>query len=119
MKFCGKIGFWIESVETAPDVYKSKIVEKTYTGDILSAHRGFQSSNSRNGDYTINNRISILSDIYLRQNWTSIRYVIWNNVKLKVTDVDISPFPRAYLTIGDIYNSTEEVQNGDDENRTK
>lgn len=116
MKFCGKIGFWIRSVETSRAVYKSQIVEKTYTGDILSARRGFQSSNTRNGDYTINNRISILSDIYLRKNWTSIRYVIWNGVKLTVTDVDISPYPRAYLTIGDVYNPSEEVQNGNDKN---
>ena len=115
MKFCGKIGFWMGSVETTPDVYKSQIIEKTYTGDILSARRGFQPSNTRNEEYTINNRISILSDIYLRQNWTSICYVIWNGAKLKVTDVDISPFPRAYLTIGDVYNSSEEVQNGNDE----
>lgn len=117
MKFCGKIGFWLKSVEIAQDVYKSKIIEKSYTGDVLSARRGFQSSNTRNGDYTVNNRISILSDIYIRQNWTSIRYVEWNGVKLKVTDVDISPFPRVYLTIGDVYEPNEEVSNGNDENR--
>lgn len=104
MKFCGKIGFWEGSEEVSPDVYKPKIIEKTYTGDVLSSNRGFQSSDTKNGNYTVNNRLSIVSDIYARQNWTSIRYVEWNGKKLKVTDVDISPYPRIYITVGDVYN---------------
>lgn len=111
MKFCGKIGFWKGSKEVSPSVYKPNIVEKPYTGDLLSSNRNFQSSNTVNGDYTINNRISILSDIYIHQNYTSIRYVEWNGVKLKVTDVDISPYPRVYITLGGVYNLKEEVSN--------
>ena len=43
MKFSGKIGFWIKDVEIKPGVFKPKIIEKNYTGDVLRNIRRFQS----------------------------------------------------------------------------
>lgn len=109
MKFHGKVGFWIGSVEVTPGVFKSDILEKDYYGDVLDNKRRFQEvSDQQNDDLNISNRISILSDLYMQQHWPSIKYVIWNGVSWKVTDVDIS-YPRIILTIGGVYNGKNQV----------
>lgn len=105
MKFSGKIGFWLKDVETKPGVYKSDIVERKYTGDVLKNIRNFQSAeNQQNENLRINNRLSILSDLYMKQNWSSIKYVLWNDVKWKVNSVDLGSYPRVVLELGGVYN---------------
>ena len=105
MKFAGKVGFWEESKEVKPGIYKPQILERSYTGDVITNTRRFQSTENQNDDLKINNRISILSDLYAQQNWTSIRYVIWNGVKLKVNTVEVN-YPRLILEIGGVWNGT-------------
>lgn len=105
MKFSGKIGFWMGDVETKPGVYKPEIVEKPYTGDVLRNSRRFQTvSDQQNENLVVSNRLSIISDLFLQQNWSSIKYIIWNNAKWKVTSVDIGSPPRAILELGGVYN---------------
>lgn len=105
MKFSGKIGFWTKDVETKPGVYKSGIVEKFYVGDVLKNIRNFQSAeNQQNENLRLNNRISIISDLYMQKNWGSIKYVTWNGVNWKVSSVDIGSYPRVILELGGIYN---------------
>lgn len=106
MKFDGFVGFWKEDVEVKPGVFKSQIVRKPYFGDVLTNKRSFQKSDNQNNDFTINNRISILADLYLQQNWTSIKYVEWNSVKWEVGLVDVD-YPRITLNLGGVYNGTE------------
>lgn len=105
MKFYGKVGFWDGSVETKPGVYKSKIVEKSYSGDVNWANRHFQPTENQNDDLKLNNQISILADLYSKQNFASIRYVVWNGVKWRVTNVEVN-YPRLTLTIGGVYNGS-------------
>lgn len=105
MKFSGKIGFWLKDVETKAGVYKPSIVERYYTGDVLKNIRRFQmAENQQNENLTITNRISIISDLYMQQNWASIKYVLWNGVKWTVNSVDITTHPRAILELGGVYN---------------
>lgn len=105
MKFSGKVGFWQKDVETKPGVYKSEIVEKSYTGDILRNARRFQAAeNQQNENLRVTNRLSIISDLYMKQNWASIKYVSWNGVNWSVTSVDISSYPRVILDLGGVYN---------------
>lgn len=104
MKFHGRIGFWLGDVETEPGVWKPNIVEKSYVGDILRNYRKFQPvSDKVNDDLTINNQFSILSDLYLRENLSSIRYVLWNGARWKINTVEIN-YPRIILEIGGVYN---------------
>lgn len=105
MKFYGKVGFWAGEEEVKPGVYKSSIVEKLYSGDVNWNNRHFQSSENQNEDIRLNNQISILSDLYSHENFASIRYVVWNNVKWRVTNVEVN-YPRLVLTIGGVYNGT-------------
>lgn len=105
MKFSGKIGFCIKDVEVKPGVYKPQIVEKSYVWDILQDKRRFQTvENQQNKDLKLANRISIISNLYMQTNWSSIKYVFWNNVKWEVTSIDISPYPRVILELGGVYN---------------
>lgn len=109
MKFCGSIGFYVGDIETSPGIYKPHIVERKKTGDILQNIRRFQETENQNDTLNVNNRISIVSDLYFQQNWNSIRYVVWNGAKLKVTSVDLSNYPRLTLEIGGVYNGETEV----------
>lgn len=107
MKFSGKIGFWEEDKETSPGVYKSEIFEKTYFGDVIKNIQRFQSvENQQNENLIINNRISIISDLYILNNWPSIKYVIWKGVKWKAKSIDISSYPRVIIELGGVYNGS-------------
>lgn len=106
MKFFGKLGFWSDDVEASPGVWKPSIVEKYYTGDVLSNRRNFQSGDAQNGKFTISNRISVLSDLYIQQNWPSILYVLWKGTKWEVSNVE-EDYPRINITIGGLYNENE------------
>lgn len=105
MKFSGKIGFWMKDVEKKPGVFKSEIIEKEYTGDVLKNIRRFQmEENKQNENLTINNRLSIIGNLFMQKNWPSIKYVLWNDVKWKVTSVDVGSYPRILLELGGVYN---------------
>lgn len=105
MKFYGTIGFWDGSSEIKPGVYKPTIIEKLYSGNVNWNNRHFQPSENQNDDIRLNNQISILSDLYAQQNFSSIRYVVLNGVKWRVTNVEVN-YPRLVLTIGGVYNGS-------------
>lgn len=105
MKFHGKIGFWTGDAETTPGVWTPQITEKKYTGDILRNRRNFQQAQDQvNDNLTISNQFSILSDLYLRENLDSVRYIEWNGTKWAVSNVDID-YPRINLTVGGVYHA--------------
>lgn len=113
MKFSGIVGFFEGEQETKPGIFRPVIVERKYVGDVLRAKRGFQSrSDAQNDEFTVNNQISILSDLYAKQNWASIRYVIWNGVKWKVSSIEVN-YPRLTLDIGGFYHDESEQTTGE------
>lgn len=109
MKFYGQVGFTSQpDIEVRPGVFKPNIIERPYTGDVHRNSRSYSASSEQQNDrLESNNEISILSDLYAQQNWSSIRYVVWNGVKLKVTKVDLLNYPRITLYVGGIYNENE------------
>lgn len=108
MKFYGVIGFWVRSVEEKPGIWKNCIVEKPYVGDVNRNVSKFQSGENQNDDLAINNQISIIADLYARTNMHAIRYVIWNGVKWKVSNVTIN-YPRLLLELGGVYNGPDKI----------
>lgn len=105
MKFSGKIGFWLKDKETKPGVYNPEIVEKPYVGDVLRNYRRFQpGENQQNENLVVNNRISIISDLFMQKNWGSIKYVLWNGIKWKTTSIDVGSPPRVIIDLGGVYN---------------
>lgn len=104
MKFHGTVGFWFEDVETAPSVYQSVVVERPYTGDVINHKRSWQNNGDQNDTLIINNQISILADLYMRQHFLSVKYVDWNGLKIKVTSVNVNDYPRVTLELGGEYH---------------
>ena len=105
-KYYGTIGF-VETRETAPDVWTEEITEREYSGDVLRIQRRWQGSEYLNDDLTISNRLSILSDPYAYNNFQSIRYATWMGAKWKVTSVEVA-YPRLLLDLGGVYNEQNE-----------
>ena len=104
MKFVGKIGFFKDDVEVKPGLFKPGIVEKSYTGEVSRDNRHWNaSSESTNSAYRVNNEISILADLYARQNWNSIRYVLWNGAYWSVSSISLG-YPRVTIVLGGVYN---------------
>lgn len=108
MRFHGILAFHEGNEQTKPGIFRPIIVEKTYRGEVLRNYRGYQKAESQqNENLFLNNRISVISDLYLRSHWPSILYVLWDGVKWKVKSVDLSNYPRAILEIGGIYHGPE------------
>lgn len=103
MKFHGMVGF-IKTEETSPGVWTEDIIEKPYSGDVLEITRRFQGTEHINDDVSITNRITILANAFLNENFHAIRYVVWRGVKWKVESVVLG-FPRITLSIGGVYNA--------------
>lgn len=104
MKYYGEIGFWVKDIETSrPSVYRSNIVEKTYTGDLIENRQRFNDVQQLNDDLVVNNRISIIADLYMNQHMSSIKYVTFMGTKWKVKSIDIK-YPRVILELGGVYN---------------
>lgn len=103
MKFYGRIGFVFGEKEVKPGVWEHEVVEKPYCGDVLKSSRTFTPADQQNDTFRVNNTVSIISDLYAQQNFASIRYIFWNEKKLKVTSVTVD-YPRLTLEIGGWYD---------------
>jgi hypothetical protein len=101
MKYYGAVGY-ITTVETRPGVWEETIVERMYSGDVSSIRRRLDGQKV-NDDVNISNQISIVADPYAFENFTAIRYIVWLNQKLKVTNITVEP-PRMIFEVGGLYN---------------
>ena len=103
-KFYGAIGY-VENIETKPGVFKARVTERNYSGDLLRNTRDLQSSDKVNDDIKIANEIHIVADAYADNHFYAIRYAKFRGVKWKVTNVEVR-HPRLILTLGGLYNGT-------------
>lgn len=102
-KFFGPIGFAVNS-EIRPGVWKDRIEEHNYRGDVVQlSSRWAASSDSTNDDITINNKISIVADPFARDHLHTMKYVGYMGTKWKISNVDVQ-YPRLVLTLGGVYN---------------
>ena len=105
-KFYGKVGY-STVVETAPDVFRDTVVERTYYGDVTrNSFRPQADQNSTVDDVTISNQISIVADPFAIAHFGSIKYVSWMEQKWKVTSIEVA-YPRLILQIGGVWHGTE------------
>lgn len=102
-KFQGFIGYITDTEETEPGVYEEVITERRCRGDILRNSQRWESSDQINDDITINNRFSMVGDPFAYSNIPNMRYLKWNDIKWKITSVDIQR-PRLILHVGGEYN---------------
>lgn len=102
MKWSGKIGF-VETKETRPGVWENVTTERNFYGDIIRDIRKNQSSGQVNDDINISNRISIVSNSFVRDNLSFMKYIEFMGAKWKITEVEVQ-YPRLVLTIGGLWN---------------
>lgn len=102
MKWSGKIGF-VETKETRPGVWENVNTERNFYGDVIRDIRKNQSSGQVNDDINISNRISIVSNSFVRDNLAFMKYIEFMGTKWKITDVEVQ-YPRLILTIGGLWN---------------
>ena len=101
-KFFGPIGY-ITQDAISPGVWNDVVVEREYRGDILQNSRKQESSEHKNDDIVISNRISIIADPFAYDNFSTMRYVSWMGVRWKVNSIEIQR-PRLILVLGEVYN---------------
>lgn len=104
-KFHGNIGYTL-SVETAPGVWTDEISERDYYGDVIRESRQWTNPGQVNDNLVVNNRISIVADDFANENFSAMKYVIWNGVYWKVSTVEVQR-PRLILSIGGVYNGNK------------
>lgn len=103
-RYYGPVGY-AESVESPPDsgVWKDVISERLYYGNIEKESRRLYSSENLNASINADNVISIIGDKHAFQFFGNIRYILWEDTRWVITNVEVSP-PRLRLHIGSVYN---------------
>lgn len=105
-KFFGKIGYGVTE-ETRPGVWKTRIVERDYFGDLVRNTRRLESASQVNDNIQISNEISIVADPYARENFHAMRYIVFMGSKWRITGVEVQ-YPRLILTVGGVWNENED-----------
>ena len=101
-KWFGAIGF-AEIVETSPGIWEERITRRNYYGDLTRNTRRLQSADKLNDDIVVNNELSIVSDPYANLHFHNMRYVEFQDVAWKITNVEVQ-YPRLILSLGGVYN---------------
>lgn len=103
MRYCGKIGYVVTVDDDTTGICESSTVEKVAKGDVLTNHLRVTDGVNINPDITITNRLSIVSEPFLLNNFQNIRYATWRGTKWAVESVEIA-LPRVILSLGGVYN---------------
>lgn len=115
MKWYGEIGFK-EYVETEPGMFIPKVFPYPYMGDIQNLSWKEMQGDKINADLHISNKLSIIADQNLQQNFHKIAYVTFGGAKWTVSDVTVDPDrPRLNLMLGSLYKEEEEEEDVEDE----
>lgn len=111
MKWYGKIGY-SDYVETEPGVWEPKITEMSCIGDIIRNYKADKQGTIINGDISITNQISVISNPYLSNNFHKIKYITFGGAKWKVSTVEVR-YPRIIVSLGSLYLEDEEESEDD------
>lgn len=106
MKFYGNIGFSVTE-DMGDSVWKEKITDKKYSGDILRLQRNKDSGEHINDGLRLNSQFSILMDPWFQDHLSSIRYIEYMGSKWTIESVDPTNYPRVLLTPGGLYHGDE------------
>lgn len=101
MKWFGEIGF-NEVVEEERGVYVPTVVPHEFFGDVLNEGWRYSQPDKINTDLNVLNKLSVVADMYLQNNFHKIAYVTFGGAKWTVSNVEVQ-FPRLILTLGSLY----------------
>lgn len=108
MKWFGNIGFH-EEIEDEPGIFLPTIVPRPFYGEVLRRSWREALGDKINADLHISNKLSIVADPYILNNFHKIAYVEFGGAKWTVSDVEQDPDrPRLNLSLGPIFKGEEE-----------
>lgn len=104
MRYSGNVGFNQESIEIEPGVYgPGGLVERHYIGDILNLKQNVDTSSTVNSNIKLNQRVSLISDFFMRNNIQNLAYVEYMKVKWRPRSIEILP-PKVIIDLGEVYH---------------
>lgn len=105
-RYFGSIGYAITE-ETEPGVWEEELVEREYYGDILHFRSHAINDNKVNGDFNIQNKISIIADPYAYEHFSAMRYLTFAGAKWRISEVEVQS-PRLIISVGGLYHEQTE-----------
>jgi 2-hydroxy-3-keto-5-methylthiopentenyl-1-phosphate phosphatase len=102
VRFFDKVGYGTPG-ELVDGVWSDSITERDYYGEVLEATRSLEGSEKVNDDIRLQNRISIMADAFAFENFSDIRYVLWQGSPWMVNSVEVRR-PRLVLSLGGVYS---------------
>jgi len=110
MKWYGDIGF-NELVEEERGVFVPKVIPRPFYGDILRDSWREQQADKINADLHVSNKLSVVADQYLQNNFHKIAYVTFGGAKWTVSGVEVN-YPRLTLDLGSLYLEEQDEDEG-------
>jgi hypothetical protein len=101
-KFYGVIGY-AETEETTPGVWRERITERQYFGDVIRDSGKTRDGENLNDNLVLDNQLSVIADPFAYEKFHAMRYVKWMGALWKITSVEVQR-PRLILTVGGVYN---------------
>lgn len=111
MKWYGVIGFR-EEVEEEPGIFVPKVIPKQFYGDVIRDSWSEKQLEKINADLHISNKLSVVADQYLQNNFHKIAYVEFCGAKWTVSGVEVN-YPRLLLDLGPLYLGEEDDEDED------
>ena len=107
MKWYGEIGFQ-EETEVEKGIWMPTITKRNFYGDVLRSSWREQQGEKINADLQVANRLSVIADPFIQNNFHKIAYATFGGAKWTVSDVEQDPDrPRLTLTLGSLYLEEE------------
>ena len=104
-RFHAPIGFAVQ-FEARPGVWKDRIEEHEYSGELLGYSSSWNASpDSTIDNLTINSKFSIIADPFAHNNCRAIKYIRYMGTEWKIVKVE-PQYPRLILTVGGVYNGS-------------
>lgn len=107
-RWCGKIGFDVQTYDNDKRRWVSSIVEKEYKGDVIKVFNAqiVGQSDSINENPVITNKFSIIANAFANEHYSTIRYLEYMGVKLKVKNISVET-PRLVLSVGGVFKNAK------------
>ena len=102
-KWSGLIGF-VTYEDDGSGNFMPKNIERSYKGDVVKLTRRLQTTDQKFDKIVMNNRLSIICDVFMNENIYNIKYATFKGAKWTVTDIDMQ-YPRIIITLGELYNA--------------
>lgn len=102
-KYYGMVGYEEVMDDDGFGVYRPKMIERPYYGDLIRNMKRDQTGPGVNNDITIQNDISIIADAYAYQNFHHLKYVTFMGVRWAINSIEVER-PRMILSVGGVYN---------------